>query len=112
MCIRDSLYTVPLAIELPPSAVKFERKGDKQSMQLEVLGVLKATPERMLSRLGGNFDVSLSADDYNQILNNNIFYRQDLELTSGDYTIDLIVRDKQSGNCLLYTSDAADERSS
>src|SRR5690349_45542 len=94
---REGLYTVPLAIEVPPAAVKFERKNDKQSMQLEVLGVLKATPERMLSRLGGNFDVNLSADDYNQILNNNIFYRQDLQLTSGDYTIDLLVRDKQSG---------------
>ena len=94
---RENLYTVPLAIEVPPSAVKFERKGDKNSMQLEVLGVLKAPPERAISRLGGNFDVSLSADDYNQILSNNIFYRQDLQLTSGDYTIDLIVRDKQSG---------------
>jgi len=94
---REGLYTVPLAIEIPPSAVKFERKADKESMQLEVLGVLKATPERMLSRLGGNFDVSLSADDYNQILSNNIFYRQDLQLTSGEYTIELMVRDKQSG---------------
>jgi VWFA-related protein len=94
---RSGLYTVPLAIELPPSSVKFDRKGDKQSMQLEVLGVLKATPDRMLSRLGGNFDVNLSASDYNQILNNNIFYRQDLQLTPGDYTIDLIVRDRQSG---------------
>lgn len=94
---RNGLYTVPVAIEVPPSAVKFDRKGDKQSMQLEVLGVLKATPDRILSRLGGNFDVNLSASDYNQILNNNIFYRQDLQLTSGDYTIDLIVRDKQSG---------------
>jgi hypothetical protein len=94
---RHGLYTVPVAIEVPPAAVKFDRKGDKQSMQLEVLGVLKATPDRMLSRLGGNFDVSLSASDYNQILNNNIFYRQDLQLMSGDYTIDVIVRDKQSG---------------
>jgi hypothetical protein len=94
---REGLYTVPLAIEVPPSAVKFERKGATQSMQLEVLGVLKATPDKMLSRLGGNFDVILSADDYTQILNNNIFYRQDLQLTSGDYTIDLLVRDKQSG---------------
>lgn len=94
---RNGLYTVPLAIEIPPSAVKFERKADKQSMQLEVLGVLKATPDRMLSRLGGNFAVNLSANDYNEILNNNIFYRQDLQLTSGDYTIDLIVLDKLSG---------------
>jgi 5-hydroxyisourate hydrolase-like protein (transthyretin family) len=51
----------------------------------------------MLSRLGGNFDVNLSADDYNQIQNDNIFYRQDMQLASGDYTLDLIVKDKQSG---------------
>lgn len=94
---RNGLYTVPLAIEVPPAAVKFDRKGDKQLMQLEVLGVLKATPDRMLSRLGGNFAVNLSASDYKEILNNNIFYRQDLQLMSGDYTIDLIVQDKQTG---------------
>ena len=94
---REGLYTVPLAIELPPSAVKFERKGDKREMQLEVLGVLKTAPDRILSRLGGNFDVNLSAADYELVLNNNIFYRQDLQLAPGDYTIDLIVRDKQSG---------------
>ncbi len=94
---RNGLYTVPLAIEVPPAAVKFERKGDKQSMQLEVLGVIKATPDRMLTKLGGNFAVNLSASDYNEIVNNNIFYRQDLQLTSGDYTIDLIVQDRQSG---------------
>jgi len=93
----DGLYTVPLALEIPPSAVKFDSKGDKQSMQLEVLGVLSITPERKLSRLGGNFDVNLSADDYNKILSNNILYRQDLQLASGEYTIDVIVKDKQSG---------------
>ncbi|HEX6045002.1 MAG TPA: VWA domain-containing protein [Pyrinomonadaceae bacterium] len=94
---RDGLYTVPLAIELPPDAVQFDRKGDKRSMRLEVLGVLKATPDKLLTRLGGNFDVNLSASDYNSIVSNNIFYRQDLQLTPGDYTIDLIVRDRQSG---------------
>ena len=93
----EALYTVPLTLEVPPAAVKFDRKGDKYSMQLEVLGVLKSSPERVLSRLGGNFDVNLSANDYKQILNNNLFYRQDLQLAPGEYTIDLIVRDKQSG---------------
>ena len=93
----QGLYTVPLAIELPPDAVKFERKGDKNLLQLEVLGVLKATPEKIVSRLGGNFDVNLSAEDYKAIQSNNIFYRQDLQLAPGDYTIDLIIRDRQSG---------------
>jgi VWFA-related protein len=94
---RDGLFTVPVALELPPSAVKFERKNDKRSMQLEVLGVLKATPEKVLSRLGGNFDVNLTDSDYQLIVNNNIFYRQDMVLAPGDYTLDLIVRDRLSG---------------
>ncbi len=94
---RDGLFTVPVALELPPAAVKFERKGDKRSMQLEVLGVLKATPEKVLSRLGGNFDVNLTDADYQAIVNNNIFYRQDMVLAPGDYTLDLIVRDRLSG---------------
>jgi len=99
---REGLYTVPLAIELPPSAVKFDRKGDKRSLQLEVLGVLKSGSERIISRLGGNFDVNLSAADYDQILNNNIFYRQDLQLATGEYTIDLIVKDKQTEKLAAY----------
>jgi hypothetical protein len=59
--------------------------------------VLKATPEKVLSRLGGNFDVNLSDSDYQLIVNNNIFYRQDMVLAPGDYTLDLIVRDRLSG---------------
>jgi VWFA-related protein len=94
---QGGLYRVALAIELPPSAVKFDRKGDKRSMQLEVLGVLKGTPDKILSRLGGNFDVNLTEDEYKLILSNNIFYRQDLQLAPGDYTIDLVVKDRQSG---------------
>lgn len=94
---RDGTYTVPLAIELPPNAVQFDQKGEKRSLQLEVLGVLKATPDKVLSRLGGNFDVNLTAEQYQSIVSNNIFYRQDLILTPGDYTIDLIVRDRQTG---------------
>lgn len=94
---REGLYTVPVAIELPPTAVTFERKGDKRLMQLEVLGVLKAGSERVLSRLGGNFDVNLSDTEYQSIVSNNIFYRQDMVLAPGEYTLDLMVRDKESG---------------
>jgi VWFA-related protein len=94
---REGLYTIPMAIEIPPSAVKFDRKSDKRAMQLEVLGVLKTGSDRMISRLGGNFDVNLAEADYDLVVSNNIFYRQDLQLVPGDYTIDLIVRDKLSG---------------
>jgi VWFA-related protein len=94
---QEGLYTVPLAFEVPPSAVQFEVKGDKRLMQLDVLGVLKGSSDKILSRLGGSFNVSLSADEYKSIVSNNIFYRQDLMLTSGEYTLDLMVRDRKSG---------------
>jgi VWFA-related protein len=93
---RDGLYVVPMAIELSPEAVQFERKGDKRLLQLEVVGILKAA-DKPLSRLGGQFDVNLSDSDYQSIVSNNIYYRQDLQLTPGEYTIDLIVRDRKSG---------------
>jgi hypothetical protein len=94
----EGYYIVPLSFDISPSAVQFERKGDKHRLQLEVLGVVRAEGEdKILSRLGGNFDVSLTAQQYEAILNDTIFYRQDMQLEAGTYTIDLLVKDRLSG---------------
>ncbi|MDX6501518.1 MAG: hypothetical protein QOG23_4778 [Blastocatellia bacterium] len=95
---QNGFYIVPLSFEIPPAAVQFDRKGDKQRLQLDVLGVVRAEGEdKILSRLGGNFDVSLSKEQYDAVVNDKIFYRQDVELGTGNYTVDLIVRDRVSG---------------
>jgi len=95
---QNGFYIVPLSFEIPPSAVQFDRKSDKQRLQLDVLGVIRAEgEEKILSRLGGNFDVGLTAQQYESILNDKIFYRQDMQLHAGNYTVDLIVRDRASG---------------
>ncbi len=95
---REGFYIVPLSFEIPPGAVQFDRKGDKERLQLEVLGVVRVEGEdRILSRLGGDFDVSLTPLQYESILNDKIFYRQDMQLYAGNYTVDLIVRDRLSG---------------
>src|SRR6266446_1078144 len=95
---REGFYIVPLSFEISPAAVQFDHKGDKERLQLEVLGVVRAEGEdKILSRLGGNFDVNLTSLQYESILNDKIFYRQDMQLYSGNYTVDLIVRDRLSG---------------
>ncbi len=95
---RDGYYVVPLSFEVSPAAVQFGRKSDKQNLQLQVLGVIRAEgDEKILSRLGGNFDVSLSPEQYEAITHDKIFYRQDMVLGSGNYTVDLIVLDRISG---------------
>jgi VWFA-related protein len=79
---RDGFYIVPLSFEIPPAAVQFDLKGDKQRMHLEVLGVIRVEGEdKILSRLGGNFDVGLTAQQYESVLNDKIFYRQDMHCT-------------------------------
>lgn len=95
---REGYYIVPLSFEIPPAAVQFDLKGDKQRLHLEVLGVVRTEGEdKILSRLGGDFEVGLTARQYESILNDKIYYRQDMQLEAGNYTIDLIVRDRLSG---------------
>lgn len=91
-------YVIPLSIEFPPSAVKFEQKGGKRQMQFDVLGRIRgAGEERAVSRLGGFFQVALDERQYQAMLADKLFLRQDLELAPGDYEVDLIVRDRLSG---------------
>jgi len=95
---QPGYYVVPLSFEIAPTAVKFEPKGAKQRLQLDVLGLVRsAADDKILSRLGGNFDIELTAEQYISISNDKIFYRQDIELEAGAYTIDLIVKDRLSG---------------
>ena len=91
-------YVIPLSIEFPPSAVKFEQKGGKRQMQFDVLGRIRgAGEERAVSRLGGYFQIALDERQYQAMLSDKLFLRQDLELAPGDYEVDLVVRDRLSG---------------
>jgi hypothetical protein len=82
---------------VPPSALTFEKKGDKQHLQFDFFGVIRESSDRIIARLGGGVDTALTAEQYRVFLSNNLFYRQDSELGPGTYSIELIVRDKLSG---------------
>ena len=95
---QPGLYIVPLSFEIPPGSVTFTSKAGKQRMQLDVVGVVKNEgQDRVLSRLGASFDLELTPQQYESILNDKIFYRQDIELSEGSYTIELVVKDRLSG---------------
>jgi VWFA-related protein len=94
---RGGRYIVPLSMEVPPGAVKFDKKGDKQHLLFDFFGVIREPSDRIIARLGAGFDIALTDEQYRAILSNNIFYRQDAELDPGTYSIELIVRDKLSG---------------
>jgi len=94
---KGGRYIVPVSIEVPPSSVKFEKKGDKQQVLFDFFGVIRESSDKIVARVGAGFDVALTAEQYRAIQNNKIFYRQDAELDPGTYSIELIIRDKLSG---------------
>ena len=94
---QEGHYIIPLSIEVPPAAMKFDRKGDKQHLQFDILGVVRESPDKIISRLGGSFNVLLAAEQYRSILSNKIYYRQDIDLAPGTYSVELIVKDRLSG---------------
>lgn len=95
-------YVVPLALEVPHDAVKFEQRADRRRMQLDVLVVFREGENKILSRLGGSFDVLLTEEQYKSVVDNNVFYRQDVELAPGAYNVDLVVRDRLSGKTAAH----------
>jgi VWFA-related protein len=94
---KGESYVVPLSLEVPPDAVKFDRKGDRQVVQFDMLGVIREAPGKIVARLGGGFNIPLTAEQYESIQRNNIFFRQDMELLPGAYNVEIVFRDKLSG---------------
>ena len=94
---KGETYIVPLSLEVPPSEVKFDRKGDKQVVQFDVVGVIREAPGKIIARLGGGFNIPLTTEQYETIQQNNIFFRQDMELFPGAYSIEIVFRDRLSG---------------
>jgi VWFA-related protein len=94
---KGESYVVPLSLEVPPGAVKFDRKGDKQVVQFDVVGVIREAPGKIVARLGGGFNIPLTAEQYDSVHQNNIFFRQDMELLPGAYNVEIVFRDKLSG---------------
>ena len=94
---KGESYVVPLSLEVPPGAMKFDRKGDKQIVQFDVVGVIREAPGKIVARLGGGFNIPLTAEQYESIHQNNIFFRQDMELLPGAYNVEIVFRDKLSG---------------
>lgn len=94
---KGESYVVPLSLEVPPGAVKFDRKGDKQVVQFDVVGVIREATGKIVARLGGGFNIPLTAEQYESIHQNNIFFRQDMELLPGAYNVEIVFRDRLSG---------------
>ena len=102
---KGESYVVPLSLEVPPGAVKFDRKGDKQVVQFDVVGVIREARGKIVARLGGGFNIPLTAEQYESVNQNNIFFRQDMELLPGAYNVEIVFRDKLSGKIAAKRSE-------
>jgi len=94
---KGESYVVPLSLEVPLGAVKSDRKGDKHVVQFDIVGVIREAPGKIVARLGRGFNILLTAEQYESNRQNNIPFRQDVELAPGAYNLEIVFRDRQSG---------------
>src|SRR5499426_1242639 len=94
---KGGSYVVPLSLEVPLGAVKSDRKGDKHVVQFDIVGVIREAPGKIVARLGRGFNILLTAEQYESNRQNNIPFRQDVELAPGAYNLEIVFRDRQSG---------------
>src|SRR5215470_3053812 len=69
---KGESYVVPLSMEVPLGAVKSDRKGDKNVVQFDMVGVIRDAPGKIIARLGGGFNYLLTAEQYESNRQNNI----------------------------------------
>jgi len=84
-------------MEVPLGAVKSDRKGDRHVVQFDIVGVIQEAPGKIIARLGGGFNILLTAEQYESNRQNNIPFRQDMELAPGAYNVEIVFRDRLSG---------------
>jgi len=65
---REGFYIVPLSFEIPPAAIQFIARAISNICNWKFLGLVRPEGEdKILSRLGGSFDVNLTALQYESI---------------------------------------------
>jgi VWFA-related protein len=91
-------FRVPVAIEIPYSAIRFVPVKEKHAAELQVLGIVRDESGRLVQRFGNPMQMTLTDSEYSTLKVGTIYVMEQVELASeGQYTIEIFVKDLLSG---------------
>lgn len=105
--LSESEYRVPVIVELPSSAIHFEKAAAGYTAQLRILGVATdaTRPEAAAVRFGGPTMVTLSEAQYQAVGAGGVSLVNPVRLPPGNYELQVVARDA-GGNKTLWREQA------
>ena len=101
--VGDNRFYVPLSIVVPGGAIPFVRKGDRDRVTLDVIGVVRDEARRAVARLRDTVEVS--AQGSQEVRSKNVQYQNGMVLPPGRYRAKVVVRENENGTFGSFEAD-------
>ncbi|MBI1984210.1 MAG: VWA domain-containing protein [Acidobacteria bacterium] len=90
-------YRVPLILEIPTKAIKFEKKQGRLTANLQLMGLVRTGAGEFVRRFGGPLNLHATQAEYDMLEPGSVSFLNTLELPPGIYSFEVMVRDLSSG---------------
>ena len=91
-------YRVPVVVEMPSTAIRFDANKGKHSARLQVLGLVRDSGGNFVKRFGDPVQMDVSDSEYDALKAANVRFVNQVELSAGgDYSFEVLVKDLLSG---------------
>ena len=91
-------YRVPVILEIPTAAVRFEKRGDMNQAQFQVLGLVRDAHNNLMMRFGGPTQFKATSAEYDVLKAGDISFLESLQLPAGSsYSFEVLVKDMLTG---------------
>jgi VWFA-related protein len=93
---RDRYSTV-ISVKIPGSAVQLEKKGAKQTLEMDYIGQIRDANGKLISGVGDNIKLNINEENAAKILQRHLQYDSVLVLAPGTYSVRFLARENLSG---------------
>jgi VWFA-related protein len=91
-------FRVPVILEIPSQAIRFDTKQGKHSARLAIVGLVRDRAGNLVKRFGGPVQVDLNEAEYNVLKPGTVSFVNHIQLLEGtDYSFEVLVKDLLSG---------------
>jgi VWFA-related protein len=90
-------FRIPVAIEMPYTAIRFVANNNKHSAELQVLGIVRDSAGTMVQRFGKPLQMNLTDAEYNTLKIGTVYMADEVEIApEGAYKVQVVVKDLKS----------------
>ena len=98
---EQNRYRVPVIIEIPAKALKFEKADNGNRTRLHIVGIVRDSGRNLVARFGGIRQFSATDTEYRTLLPGAVSFLDSVVLPPGDFSILVAVEDLASAGAAI-----------